>query len=117
MCTNQMIYFSTFHRFYRIEKLGKLWSKRQKRYLTPTKDKDGYLRHQLTDENGKRYQCKVHRMVALKYILITDTDETVNHIDNDKTNNRVDNLEWMTRSQNTHLGNNTRWNKPTMARR
>ena len=96
-----MVYFEDFDKYYIIYPNGKLWSKRRNMYLTPTIDKDGYLRHQLSDGNKKRYQCKVHRMVALAHLGGGHTTETINHKDGNRQNNDISNLEWMTRSENT----------------
>ena len=49
---------------------------------------------------GKRYNLKVHKLVALKYIPNVDKKPCINHIDCNKENNCVDNLEWCTHSEN-----------------
>ena len=56
----------------------------------------GYVAVQLIDENGKRHNKTVHRLVATEFIPNPDNLPIVNHMDEDKTNN----LEWCTQSYN-----------------
>lgn len=60
----------------------------------------GYKAVQLIDENGKRHNKTVHRLVATEFIPNPDNLPIVNHKDEDKTNNQVFNLEWCTQSHN-----------------
>jgi hypothetical protein len=62
--------------------------------------KGGYLQVGLC-KNSKVYNAKVHRLVALTFLLNLDGTKQVNHIDGDKENNNVDNLEWVTPLENT----------------
>lgn len=64
-------------------------------------DKDGYVIVTIY-LNGKRYDRKVHILVATHFIKNSNPSKRkqVNHIDGSKTNNKVDNLEWVTDKEN-----------------
>lgn len=49
---------------------------------------------------GKKHTIRIHREVALAFILNRDGKPQVNHIDGDKGNNHYKNLEWCTNSEN-----------------
>lgn len=66
------------------------------------KDKDGYLRVQLS-QNGIKKEKQVHRVVMTAFVPNPESKPTVNHIDGNKQNNCVSNLEWATvKEQNNH---------------
>jgi hypothetical protein len=71
--------------------------------LTPFIDKYGYARINILVRR-KRYNCLIHRLVALKYIPNPDSKREVNHLDEDKLHNAVSNLEWATSQENKHHG-------------
>lgn len=48
----------------------------------------------------KRFQIKVHRLVALYFIPNQYNKPQINHIDGDKLNNHFTNLEWNTHTEN-----------------
>lgn len=62
--------------------------------------KKGYLRIKLYDVNGRKKNCKVHRLVAKAFIDNPGKKQQVNHIDGNKKNNSVSNLEWVTDEEN-----------------
>lgn len=78
---------------------GRIWSHRSKKFLTPSKSKRGYL-HVTFTRDGKRYDYRVHRLVATTYLDNHENKEQVNHIDGDKLNNYLSNLEWVTPEEN-----------------
>lgn len=56
---------------------------------------------------GKVSKVKIHRLVALYFVVNPYDKDTVNHIDGNKLNNHVSNLEWLTRKENIqHYFNN-----------
>ncbi len=59
----------------------------------------GYLALSLHISN-KKVILKIHRLVAICFLVCPDETYIVNHKDGNKTNNRVENLEWVSRSEN-----------------
>lgn len=71
------------------------------RFLTGSKDKDGYILICLSkDGNAKKY--KLHRLVALHFIPNIENKPEIDHINTIKTDNRVENLKWVTRKENAN---------------
>lgn len=62
-------------------------------------DKDGYLRCTLK-KDGKKFNFRVNRLVAIAFIKNSDNKNIVNHINGIKSDNRIENLEWVTNSEN-----------------
>lgn len=89
---------------YAITSCGKVWSYLQKKFRKLRPDKDGYLRVNLYDENGKEHRFGVHRLVAITYIPNPENKPTVNHKDENKQNNCIDNLEWATMLEQSNYG-------------
>ncbi|MDR2057344.1 MAG: HNH endonuclease [Dysgonamonadaceae bacterium] len=55
----------------------------------------------LLSVNGLHKTLRVHRLVAMAFLPMTDENKThVNHIDGNKRNNHVRNLEWVTQAEN-----------------
>lgn len=59
----------------------------------------GYLTVGLT-KDGKSKKVKIHRVVAIAFIVNPENKPEVNHLDGNKQNNRLDNLEWVTGEEN-----------------
>lgn len=81
---------------------GRIWSKKTKRFLTPTKDRYGYVNITLSAFNKKR---KFNLATLVAYTFIGEPpknmiDTTVDHIDSNKLNNKYTNLQWLTRQEN-----------------
>lgn len=89
---------------YGITSCGRVWSFMKNKFLTPFKDRDGYLRVNLY-KNNKLYQKSIHRLVAEAYIPNTDNLETVDHIDSDKEHNYIRNLQWLSARDNVVKAN------------
>ncbi len=68
--------------------------------MSPSTHYKGYLRLLLRDDNGRKAQMYVHRLVALAWIPNPDNLATVNHKDEQRDNNHKDNLEWMSNGDN-----------------
>lgn len=90
---------------YYIYEDGKIWSNYLNNFMKPSKDKDGYLRINLSQ--GKRKKISYYRiatLVALYFIGLPPNDivdPTVNHKDYNITNNHYTNLEWLSRKDNS----------------
>ena len=65
----------------------------------------GYSQVVLTDREGKRKTCLVHRLVANTYLPNPNNLRCVNHKNEVKTDNRVENLEWCTDQYNKEFSN------------
>ena len=58
--------------------------------------KGGYCCVRIVNDDGIQVPMKVHRVIALCYILNPENKATVDHIDHNKENNKVSNLRWAT---------------------
>jgi hypothetical protein len=83
----------------RVKSLSRHW-KPIESILSLQRNKYGYLKIRLGRGVGNYREYKIHRLVAIHFILNPDNYREVNHIDGNKENNKVENLEWCTRSHN-----------------
>ena len=86
---------SLFDGLYEITDDGRLYSKRNQKYLRPSKDKYGYM-YYVISINGNRKTLKAHRSVAQAFIPNPENKPTVDHINGNRADNRVENLKWAT---------------------
>lgn len=84
---------------YQITDDGRVWSKRSKKWLKPTKDGGGYYFINLC-KNGVVYNKHIHRLVAETFIQNDENKPCIDHINTIKTDNRVENLRWVTQKEN-----------------
>lgn len=87
---------------YYLNKDGKLYNLKSKKYLKPQLTESGYYKIKLVDgSNSKDYY--IHRLVASYFVKNPNPDkyDVVNHKDMNKTNNNADNLEWLDNKSNS----------------
>nr|QBK85721.1 MAG: HNH endonuclease [Marseillevirus LCMAC101] len=92
------------HRRYKISTLGRVYSKKTKRYLRHTDKKDGYKR--ITIDETPYY---VHRLVANAFLGSPPPDlekPVVDHKDGKPLNNCLDNLQWVEFDENISFAHN-----------
>ena len=67
--------------------------------LKPMIDYYGYTQVALC-KDGKRYRCKVHRLVCEAFLPNPENKPCVDHINCVRSDNRLENLRWCTYSEN-----------------
>lgn len=106
----------SYEGLYAITKDGRVWSHGKGistnqfgLFLAQADDSRGYKIVNLTDKQGNQKVRKVHQLVALTYVPISEDllayiksggKVVVNHKDGNKHNNVFSNLEWVTHSEN-----------------
>ena len=86
---------------YEVSNLGRVRTNSQRPgLLTLTKQPKGYRYVMIELSNGKKKNCRVHRLVAQHFIPNPNNLPEINHIDGNKDNNQATNLEWCTHSYN-----------------
>lgn len=95
---------------YELEEDGRVWSNYKHDYLSPSKDKNGYLHIHLSGgDRCHRKDFRIGNLVALVFIGPPPkeiVDPTINHIDGNILNNNVSNLEWIERGINSSIRKN-----------
>jgi hypothetical protein len=93
-----------FEGLYAVTSCGKVWSYISKKFLSPKKNKNGYLEVALR-KNGKYIMKYIHRLVIETYGEEQNGIKyEVNHKDECKTNNSINNLEWCSHTYNQRYG-------------
>ena len=71
--------------------------------IKPRPNKNGYMRVCMrNNQDGKRHDVYVHRLVAERFIPNPENKSTVNHKDCNRNNNYYTNLEWVTTKENVY---------------
>lgn len=76
---------------------GKVFSKKNNKFLKESKNSRGYINYRL-GKDGKGF--KGHRLVAMHYIPNPENKPQVDHINRKRDDNRIENLRWVTQSEN-----------------
>lgn len=84
---------------YSIDTNGLVYNTKYNRFIKPFDGGDGYWSIRI-NKDKKRYKFKVHRLVAITYLVNNNNKPQVNHINGNKKDNRLENLEWVTNSEN-----------------
>jgi len=86
---------------YQVSNFGNVKTKKTGRILKPSLDKDGgYCRVNLYNENKKRFNFRVHRLVGITFLENPENKYSIDHIDIDgKSNNNVNNLRFATSTE------------------
>lgn len=104
-----IFYDGTILPYYYISNMGRLYSVRYERLITPYLDEGGYYRVTISLPDGKTSFTGIHKLMLMSFFPITEPDRFIpNHKDGIKTHNFIHNLEWATISANTRhaLDNN-----------
>ena len=64
-----------------------------------SKTSKGYSRVLLIDDDEKKKNLRVHRLIAKSFIPNPENKPTVNHKNHKRSDNRLENLEWMTQRE------------------
>lgn len=98
--------------WYFISTLGRIYSSKSNRMLSPAIDRHGYHVVCMYRRDGTHISQFVHRLELLSFrYIINHQLFQVNHIDGNKLNNRLSNLEWVTPQQNVQHAFDTGLNK------
>lgn len=99
---------------------GRIWSKVRKKFLKPYTTKDGYQQVCLIDNEGKRHQEYVHRVVFCAVNGLWNLPEglQINHKNEfQKHQNAIWNLELVTPKQNINYGTHNARVAKTLSKR
>ena len=88
-----------YENLYCISERGHVWNRKTGALLSGNVNSHGYMVISLT-KDGKKKDCKLHRLLAMTFIPNPSNFECVNHKDGNKLNNNLDNLEWCSKGYN-----------------
>lgn len=86
---------------YTIFKNGKIWSNKMGKWLKFSSD-NKYIRTSLTNNDGKRINWFLHRIIATCFIPNPENKPFIDHKNRIRNDNRVENLRWVTSQENAN---------------
>ena len=91
---------------YEIYEDGRIWSKVKNKFLKPSKQKNGYIKVNLIDNEGKKHTERLHKVTFFAVNGLWEYPEgmQINHKDENKENNHINNLELVTAKENINFG-------------
>ena len=95
---------------YKVSNMGRVKSCRGSGLILKQNPKHGYQTIQLWDNNKKRYDKLIHRLVLVAFIPNPNPDrfKICDHINRNSMDNRVENLRWSTNKLNNYNRSTTR---------
>jgi len=97
---NGFVDIPQFEGRYAINIKGDVLNIKTNKILKPFTNGVGYYRVSFYDENKKRRQFYIHRLMAANFIPNPEGKMFINHIDGNPSNNNINNIEWCTKSEN-----------------
>ena len=88
---------------YEVSNFGNIKNIKKDKLMSLYPKNNGYIAVKLS-KNGKSFECKVHRLVALEFVDNPNNLPFINHKDEIKSNNYSDNLEWCDSLYNNTYG-------------
>lgn len=85
---------------YTVDKTGKVYNTKRKKYMSTHKNNSGYTIVSLTHDSDGKVNRLIHVLVAKSFIPNPESYADVGHKDDNKDNNNSSNLEWTTHSDN-----------------
>lgn len=84
---------------YAVDEAGRVWSHKRHKFLSPCKDKYGYLYLNLC-KDGKHKHYFVHRLVAETLIPNPENLPQVHHKNGNRADPSLSNLQWVSQNRN-----------------
>jgi hypothetical protein len=84
---------------YLIYEDGRVYSKKNKIFLKPCVNDNGYFYCNLC-KDGIPKPFRIHRLISLHYIPNPENKPCVDHINRNRKDNRIENLRWVTHIEN-----------------